>query len=76
MRRIPRAGGWHPAAQRDRRAEIGVKARLFGGDAQATASLFEIKEANRARRDGVPDRVAADGSTFSIATGETRSRGA
>lgn len=55
--------------------EIGVKARLFGGDAMATASLFEIKEANRARWDGVANHVAVDGSTFSIATGETRSRG-
>ncbi|WP_181820556.1 TonB-dependent siderophore receptor [Paracoccus versutus] len=55
--------------------EIGVKARLFGGGALATASLFEIREANRARWDGDPDHVALDGSTFSTATGETRSRG-
>lgn len=55
--------------------EIGVKARLFEGGALATASLFEIKEANRARWDGDPDHVAEDGSTFSVATGETRSRG-
>ncbi|MFT4012275.1 MAG: TonB-dependent siderophore receptor [Paracoccus sp. (in: a-proteobacteria)] len=55
--------------------EIGVKAALFGGGALATASLFEIKEANRAREDTDAGHVANDGSRFSIATGETRSRG-
>lgn len=55
--------------------EIGVKARFFGGGALATASLFEIREANRARWDGDPDHVALDGSAFGVAAGETRNRG-
>lgn len=54
--------------------EIGVKANVMGG-ALATASVFEIKESNRARTDADPGHVAADGTPFSVPTGETRSRG-
>ncbi|MFT4013976.1 MAG: TonB-dependent siderophore receptor [Paracoccus sp. (in: a-proteobacteria)] len=56
--------------------EIGIKADVFGGLALATASIFEIKEQNRAREDTDPDHPYLGSSPFRVATGETRSRGA
>lgn len=56
--------------------EVGVKALVFDGRALATAAIFEIIEENRPREDTNPEHPSADPfSTFSIASGETRSRG-
>ncbi len=59
--------------------EIGIKADLFGGQALATASIFEIIEENRAMRDPESepggDHPPIGTSTFMVATGEQRTRG-
>ncbi|MDQ7774910.1 MAG: TonB-dependent siderophore receptor [Paracoccus aminovorans] len=59
--------------------EIGVKAEVFGGLALASASIFEIKEQNKAMTDpeSLPggSHPAIGGDTFMIAIGEQRSRG-
>lgn len=54
--------------------EIGIKANVLGG-ALATASVFELKEQNRARVDTNPDHPALGDDVFYVASGETRSRG-